>query len=383
MAEYNLKMEDIDPLLEGLAILGTGGGGNPEWGREIMKKDLGAGKTYKIVDPEDISDDAFITSGGIMGSVKTLEKISIRELMANWDNRFELLVALQAMEELYNKKVDYVVPFEVGGLNTPVMFALAARAGIPVVNGDALGRCAPETQMTSFIGHDISLTPMPLADRVGNTIIVTESINSVFPDQIGRFMVTNGGGLGGNAHYPMTGSQLKKSVIPKTITQAIEIGKVIIAAREKGEDPVKAFTKLVSGINLFKGDVSSIVGEDKGGFYLTIVELEGKEKFADKKAKLVIKNETMVLWVDDELKAIFPDLVCMLKSDGQGIMSVDIEKGLEMNLVGFPCHERLRNSALSHVGKEALGPARYGHQELKYEPIELLNSSDLKDNAAG
>lgn len=373
MAEYVFKLEDIEPLLEGLAILGTGGGGSPEWGRAIMKSDMESGRVYKMVDPEDIQDDAFVISGGIMGSVKTLEKLSIEQLMSKWDKRFELLIALKAMERLCSKKVNYVVPFEVGGLNTPVMFALAARAGIPVINGDGLGRCAPETQMTSFIGHDISLTPMPLADHVGNTIIVTESVNSTFSDEIGRYMVTNGGGLGGNSHYPMSGAQLKKSVIPKTISLAMEIGKVVLEARNKGEKPVEAFRNYMGGINLFKGKVTTVQGEDKGGFYRTVVKMAGTDDFAGVEADLIIKNESMALWVDKKIRAIFPDLICMLEDDGRGVMSIDISEGKTLNLVGLPCHARLRASALSPIGREAFGPARYGCPDLEYQPIEDLN----------
>ncbi|WP_227761923.1 DUF917 domain-containing protein [Zhaonella formicivorans] len=373
MAEYIIKMEDVDPLMEGLAILGTGGGGNPEWGRAIMKKDLEAGKEYKIVDPEDVADDALITSGGIMGSVKTLESMSMEELLKGWDERFEIVEALKCLERLYNRKVSHIVPFEVGGLNTPVMFAVAARTGITVINGDALGRCAPETQMTSFIGHGISLTPMPLADHKGNTIIVTESANSIFPDQIGRWMVTNGGGLGGNVHYPMSGAELKRAVVPKTITKAMEIGKIVIKAREKGQDPVKAFIEYSNGIHFLKGQVVKVSGEDRGGFYLTVVELQGQGLFEGHQAKLVIKNETMALWVDGELKVLFPDMVCMLTEDGRGIMSVEIKEGMVMNLVGMPCHPRLRASATSDIGQEAFSPARYGFPELVYQPLEELN----------
>lgn len=373
MAEYVFKLEDIEPLLEGLAILGTGGGGSPDWGRAIMKSDMESGRVYRMVDPEDVQDDAFVISGGIMGSVKTLEKLSIEQLISKWDKRFELLIALKAMEGYFNRKVNYVVPFEVGGLNTPVMFALAARDGIPVINGDGLGRCAPETQMTSFIGHGISLTPMPLADHVGNTIIVTKSINSTFPDEVGRYMVTNGGGLGGNSHYPMSGVQLKKSVIPGTISLALDIGKEVINARNTGGDPVEVFRSYMGGINLFKGTVSTVQGEDKGGFYRTVVKMAGADDFAGVEARLIIKNESMALWVDDKVRAIFPDLICMLEEDGRGIMSIDISEGKVLNLVGLPCHERLRASALSPIGREAFGPARYGCPDLEYQPIEELN----------
>jgi hypothetical protein len=40
MGSFTLISSDIEPLLEGLAILGTGGGGSPAWGRMILEIQL-------------------------------------------------------------------------------------------------------------------------------------------------------------------------------------------------------------------------------------------------------------------------------------------------------------------------------------------------------
>ncbi|MGI9950772.1 DUF917 domain-containing protein [Moorellaceae bacterium AZ2] len=373
MAGYRITPADIDPLLEGLAILGTGGGGNPEWGRAILEKDLAEGRELVLVDPDQVPDDSLVVCGGIMGSVKTLEQWSIHDLLERWEKKFELLEATRAMERYLNRRVDYVVPFEVGGLNTPVMLSLAARLGIATVDGDALGRSAPETQMTSFLGHGVSLTPMPLVDAQGNTIIVAEQVEPVFADEIGRWMVTRGGGLGANNHYPMSGAQLKQAVVPRTITKALEIGRTVIAARNEGKDPVQRVVEVMGGKLLFRGTVEKVEGEDRGGFYLTNVWLSGEDACGRARAHMVIKNETMVLWIKDQLKAVFPDLVCMLDpKSGRGIMSVEIEEGQPMALVGVPCHQRLRESMKTPQGARAFSGARYGHPEVEYTPIEQL-----------
>lgn len=143
MPRYQIQADDIDPLLEGLAILGTGGGGSPEWGRAILRNDLERGRELWIVDPDDIEDDALVVSGGIMGSVKTFESMDIAQLVKRWESSFELLRACQLMESFLGRKVDYVVPFEAGGLNTPVVMSWAARMSIACIDGDGLGRSAP------------------------------------------------------------------------------------------------------------------------------------------------------------------------------------------------------------------------------------------------
>jgi len=371
---YILQKEDVTPLLEGLAVLGTGGGGNPLWGKAILEKELAEGRVIKIIDPQDVPDDALVVCGGLMGSVKTLEEMSIEGLLKKWDQRFELIEAAQVTEAYLGRKIDFVIPFEAGGLNTPVILAMAARMGRATVDGDGLGRSAPETQMTSFMAHGVSLTPMPLVDSIGNAIVVTAQGSSVFADEIGRWMITRGGGLGANNHYPMSGAVLKKAAVPNSITLALTVGRELIKARENGSDPVAAVTGLLNAFPLFCGEITTMVGEDKGGFYITNVELTGREKYTGSKARMVIKNETMALWIDGAVKAIFPDLVCMLDpQSGEGIMSVDLQPGKEIFLIGMPCHPCLREGLSNPAAAEAFGGQRYGHPELKYLPIEELN----------
>ena len=54
--------ENTDAFLEGLAILGTGGGGAPSWGRHIMLHDFELGRKVEIVSPDDVPDDAIVAS---------------------------------------------------------------------------------------------------------------------------------------------------------------------------------------------------------------------------------------------------------------------------------------------------------------------------------
>lgn len=374
MAIRELKKDDVDALLLGLGILGTGGGGDPRWGKIVIENDFSKGRKYYIADPEDVDDDAFICSGGIMGSVKALEGVSYDDIVAGWEDDFVLIKAFKEMEDIVGKKLDYVIPFEAGGINTPVIMSLAARMGIPVINGDALGRSAPETQMTSFIGHGVSLYPMPLVDSQGNTIVVKRANSSTYADEMGRVVVTRGGGFGGNSHYPMTGKQLKESCVSGCITDAIRIGKAIISARKAGNDPVDAFMDVTGGMKLYKGKVEEVIGEDKGGFYLTRIKVEGDEEYRGSILDMVVKNEYMAIWKDGAVKAVFPDLVCVLYSDsGEGVMSVDMKPGLDVTIVGIPCDERLREAMATDAGKAAMGGIRYGHPELEYIPIERLN----------
>ena len=366
MAKLTLTPADIGPLLEGLAIMGTGGGGSPIWGQMILEQDVRMGRTWNIIAPEDVPDEATVVSGGIMGSVKALEAIGFENVLEQWETSFPLLDVTRVMAGLLKRPIDAIVPFEAGGLNTPVILSLGARAGIPVVDGDALGRSAPETNMTSFIGHGINIPPMPLIDHYGNVVIVQEAVAPTYPDEIGRFVVSKGGAMGANNHYPMTGAQLKHAVIPHTITQALALGRAVVAARQMGSDPVAAAATHLGSVHQFRGIVTSLREEESLGFYFTTVTLEGSGTWAE----LVIKNETMLYREQGEIICMFPDMVMMLEpGTGRGVMSVELHEGQELVLLVKPCHPRLQTAALSEMGRVAMGPARYGHPNLTYRPM--------------
>ncbi|MGB9299811.1 MAG: DUF917 family protein, partial [Anaerolineae bacterium] len=60
MSTYTLSPDDVAPLLEGLAILGTGGGGSPSWGQAILEHDFSMGRTPSIIPLQDIDNDATV-----------------------------------------------------------------------------------------------------------------------------------------------------------------------------------------------------------------------------------------------------------------------------------------------------------------------------------
>jgi hypothetical protein len=361
-----IKIDDINNLLTGLAILGTGGGGAPEWGQLILENDINKGRSVSVVMPSDVPDDALVLSGGIMGSVKVLDQIKPNDLIQKWEKDFLLLRAFELMEELLNRKATHLVAFEMGGLNTPIILSLGARMGLPVVNGDGLGRAAPETQMVSFIGHGISLTPMTLVDGAGNEIIVNKGAESTFPDQVGRWLISLGSGLGGNCHYPMSGKELKKSVIPGTITKAMKIGRSVHNGLKSGDEPAKLVAEKLGGVHYYSGEILKIEEKTWEGFLYTHLTL-------DRQLELIIKNETMALFEKGSPITVFPDLVCVLDpNDGTALMSSDLREGTVIDLVIAPCHPRLREARDSGEADNAFSPSRFGKPDIVYTPVEKL-----------
>jgi len=372
LKEKILDKDELNYMLIGVGILGTGGGGDPDFfGKPLVEWDLKKGREYRIISPEKVKDDAFVVSGGYAGSVSAF--ISVGDMLQKWEKKYELLEALKITEELFNKKVDHVVPFELGGVNTPVILSLAARVGISTVDGDGLGRAAPETQMSTFLGHGISLTPMPFVDKDGNVLIVKHATNPVYPDEIMRLALELNGKIGANNHYPMSGKQLKESVIPNTITFSIKLGEAVANAVSAKKDPIDAIITISKGFRLFEGKVREMTGADVKAHYLAKATLEGVGEFASRTMEIVFKNEAMLARVDKKPVAVFPDLICMVDpKTGKGLMTANLKAGMSMTVIGMPAHERLRECLKNKIGQEAFSPARFGITDVKYEPIEKL-----------
>ncbi|MGQ4912266.1 MAG: DUF917 domain-containing protein [Candidatus Thorarchaeota archaeon] len=366
-----LKRQNVYDMLTGVGILGTGGGGDPVgFGRPLTDWDYDRGRVYEITPASEIDDDAFIVCGGYMGSVKAFK--SIGDMLEKWETRYELLEALRISERIAGKKVDHLVPFELGGTNTTVMLSLAARAGITSVDGDGLGRSAPETQMISFVGYGIDLCPMPVVSRNGSTIIVEHTSSPALADEIGRFAVVQDGGAGANNHYFQTGAQLKKAVIPDSISKAIRIGEVLRDANENNRDPIDAYLDEMDGARvLAAGKVTDVKGEDRAGHWHVVVTINAADLTGN--LQVVVKNEYMMATCDGDPVVMFPDLICFHDPDtGHGVMSSDLKKGLEVVVTAAPAHERLRYAGTTEIGKKAFSPSRYGHPELTYQPMEEI-----------
>lgn len=367
---WTFKKEDIEPFLLGMTTYGTGGGGSPETGRTLLEAGFANGRTFRFVDPDEVPDDAWVCSGGTMGSVKTLSKEKTDDPEAS----SKMVVnSVRLMEKLQGKKVDYLIPFEVGGSNTPVIMSAAAQLGIPVIDGDGVGRAAPETHLTSWLGKGISLTPMPVTDTYYNASVVLDSVEPTYADEIGRVIVLKGGGSAANAHYFMSGKQMKESSCLRILSRALALGKVQAEYLKKGENGIDKVREMLGATTLIKGRIASEKGVDEGGFYVTRFEVEGIGDWEGHSARVTLKNETMLIWVDDKLRCVFPDYCFMLDvNTGCSIQTADVTEGMEIEFAGAPCDPRMREAAATEIGKKAFTCARFGHPEVSYIPFEEL-----------
>ena len=80
----------------------------------------------------------------------------------------ECLRGLRSVEQEVGRRVDALISAEIGGANYMEPMLTAAQAGLPVVDGDGMGRAFPEMQMITWSIYGQRSTPAAMADEKGN-----------------------------------------------------------------------------------------------------------------------------------------------------------------------------------------------------------------------
>ncbi|MFS8050039.1 DUF917 domain-containing protein [Rhizobium sp. BR 314] len=342
--------ENIEPLATGAWILGTGGGGNPYISTLNLRRLYAEGRRVQVMDPMALDDDDMVAVVSKMGApLVGQERLS---------DPVHLARAVEVMEDYLGKPFRAIMSVEIGGSNALSSFLAAAILGRPVVNADAMGRAYPEAQMTSFAIGNLPMYPLSLVDVRDNEVIVTKAASWKWMERISRKVCTEVGSTAATCKAPRTGREVKNWGIHYTITKATELGRAVIEARARHDDPVKAVLDHEGGKQLFRGKVIDVARETTGGFLRGRTVIEGIDADKGSRMELAFQNEWAVAFRDGEPVAMTPDLLCLLDTiSGGAIGTESVRYGQRVTVVALPAPELLTTPA----GIAAVGPRAFGY----------------------
>lgn len=355
---YTLKETDLLPLSIGAALLGTGGGGNPYVGmlrtRELLRK----GAQVEVIDLDSLPDDAWVNQvGGIGAPVVSVEKI---------EEGAECLRAMQAVEDAAGVKVSALISAEIGGANSMEPIITAAHAGLPVIDGDGMGRAFPEVQMTTFSIYGAQPAPAAIADDKGNVVVFRHVKDMFWLERFARDVSVGMGAAAGLAVAPMSMEFVRRTAVPGTVTQALSIGQTVLEARAKRRNVVERVLAATGGTLFFTGKVTDVRRELSGGFSRGHALLTGVDDHAGSEARIAIQNENLVLWIDGAPAIMVPDLIINLELEtGEPITTEVLRYGQRVAVIGLPAHELLKTAQALDI----VGPQAFGYRELAFSPL--------------
>jgi DUF917 family protein len=342
--------ENIEPLATGAWILGTGGGGNPYISTLNLRRLYAEGRRVQVMDPMALEDDDMIAVVSKMGApLVGQERLS---------DPVHLARAVEVMEDYLGKPFRAIMSVEIGGSNALSSFLAAAMLDRPVVNADAMGRAYPEAQMTSFAIGNLPMFPLSLVDVRDNEVIVTRAASWKWMERISRKVCTEVGSTAATCKAPRTGREVKEWGIHYTVTKATDLGRVVIDARARHGDPVKAVLDHEGGKQLFRGKVIDVVRETTGGFLRGKTLIEGIDGDRGSRIELAFQNEWAIAFCDGEPVAMTPDLICLLDTvSGGAIGTESVRYGQRVTVIALPAPKLLTTQA----GIEAVGPRAFGY----------------------
>ncbi|MGR3723318.1 DUF917 domain-containing protein [Abyssibius alkaniclasticus] len=351
-----IEVDDLEDIAIGGAVLGTGGGGDPYVGKLMAQQAIRKYGPVTLIDVEGLDDDALVVPVCMMGAPTVMT-----EKLPQGD---ELINAFNALERVMGRKIDAILCGEAGGVNSTTPFVVAAATGLPLVDGDGMGRAFPELQMVTFTLAGVSATPMVLCDDKGNSIVL-ETVSNDWTERLARAATIEMGGSALLAFYPMSGKTAKEAVVRGTLSLCAKCGETLRKARAAHADPVAALARLLGAQNLFHGRITDIERRTVGGFARGRAIIAGVENHLNETMTLDFQNEFLIAEKDGQVLATTPDLITLLEADSGAPVTADsLKYGQRLMALAWPCNPLWATPE----GIRLVGP-RYFKYDHDYVPL--------------
>jgi len=344
-----LHADDLTALARGAAVLGTGGGGDPHIGKLMAQQALAEYGTVQMVAPQDLPDDACVLPVAMMGAPTVMvEKLPSAD---------QIVVAVQFLARYLGVRPTHVASIEAGGINSIIPIVAAAQLGLPLVDGDGMGRAFPELQMVLPTLFGVDATPMAIVDEKGNRGVL-DTIDNAWAERLARTATVEMGCSTIVCLYAMTGAQVRESFVPGTLSRAMAIGRAIEDARRELRDPVKTVVEILGGRQIVSGKVIDVSRRTTTGFARGEATLDGLDEHTGRRLVLRFQNEHLIAELGGEPVVTTPDLIVVLdRETGEPITTEALRYGHRVSVLGAPCDDRWHEPA----GIDLVGPRYFGY----------------------
>lgn len=329
MGRLRLTAAHVEAAVLGGAVLGGGGGG---WIPDGMTRGhlavaLGSPELVSI---DDLPDDAVVITVSAVGAPSPAERF-VRPI--------DFIRAAQLLVDRAGVRLGGIMANENGAGATINGWLQAAALGVPVVDAPCNGRAHPTGLMgamglhrvAGYVSHQVGVGGNQAAGRYLEVYSVGAVEQAAF---LMRTASIQAGGMVAVARDPVPVHYVREHAAPGAITQAIQVGEEMLAARaHKVAEAVRAAAETLRGEVLDTGAVESVRLEVVGGYDVGTVWVRGKRG----RHELTFWNEYMTLDSDGERRATFPDLIATLKAeDGTPIASAEIAQGMRTAILLVP-----------------------------------------------
>jgi uncharacterized protein len=341
-----VEIEDLIDLSLGATLLGSGGGGCPDYDLLMAEKHFMDYGKARLADVDELQKGDLVVPIAFAGAPLVAKEVLPSGL--------ECEILLKSVEEVLGKKPSYILPAEIGGANALCPFIFSSRLNIPVLDADTLGRAFPELQMSSCHLFGVSPSPAFVVDSLGNHVVI-KAMNANMLEALARQAIVAMGSSALVGIYLMDGEQTQRSVIKGTITQAMQLGKAIRQAKAQGKNPIHILESGHGARVLGQGVITQIHQSIEKGFLNGIVSISTDKGIIE----VDYQNEYLKVDVNKSIEAITPEIIVLLDSESfQPITSEMLLYGLRVTVLSLHAPDIWNTKE----GLKLVGPNYFGYK---------------------
>jgi len=353
-----LTRQNLEDILYGAAIFGTGGGGELTEGLGLIDDALSMGKEFKMVTLDEAPQDALVCTPYLLGAISALpegEEQKYDRLPRS--NEPAVLAAYRRFQAYLGREFYGTISCELGGSNTAVSFYAAAMSGHYIIDADPAARAVPEITHSTYYINGLPASPIVMANEFGEAIICENVIDDMRAEHIVRALSKVSRNDIASIDHALEIREIRDAVIPGAISMAMQMGTAWREARDSDADIAEVVAIQGKGFVAFRGTVGDSDWKTEEGFTIGNIAISGTGCYADNSYRIWLKNENLVGWLNEKVHVTIPDLICLIDTDtGQPVTNPNYHKGQNVAVIILPAPEAFTRPK----GLEAFGPAYIG-----------------------
>ncbi|WP_167950823.1 DUF917 family protein [Brevibacterium marinum] len=335
-SSWSLSPDDFDSLAAGAALLGSGGGGDGRIGQNLLSI-LPPETRVTVVSAEELPCDAGVVHVGTVGSP---DVVSERLL-----DPADFARAAETVADLVGRDIDAIGCIEIGGLNTLISVLVSAHIGVPIVDGDLMGRAFPRIHMTLLSAHGRRSTPLSLVSPSRDVAVLKDGSPRRLEAMLSA-IVSSMGGAAALAVYPVLAAELRQIGMGSSLSHCLDIGR---AFRRNMHRKTTELTELIGGQLVAEG----VVEEVRNGDLSSLTVVNDLRRSA---ARIDFMDEFLAVTVDGTSVASTPKIIIVVdRTTNRPLRCDEVTRGLSVVVSTLPTIHEWPEGALSLVGPEAFG----------------------------
>ncbi|MEE2731069.1 MAG: DUF917 family protein [Pseudomonadota bacterium] len=315
---YQLNKDDLQLVVNGASFLASGGGGGVASANAVIDNIMTFATEVSVVEASEVqdSDQLLVVCGVGAPDAPNLNFLNSPGY------------ALEGLQTLTGETFSYILPIEVGAMNSVIPLLACAQYGIPMLDGDGAGRSVPQMSMCTY-----ALQGFP----VNETLVVSEEDQQfeLHPQnateleaQVRQVVSTELQDAGTVGTWPVSGAQIKSpdAFVSGSLSLAKAIGSAMASAT-----PLASVQALISTyysdniIIMSQGTVTAATNTVQDGFDVGTITVSDSQGMS---VELYFVNESLLATISlNGQPAVFilgPDMICSMGVDGAPMTNSEI-----------------------------------------------------------